>query len=200
VVIGPAEVLGAPRATERRSARRLEAREETRFDSAEVDHPPRAAATPASATGTAPTDFRPGESLVVTMGALAAGGMIGMALFFMVGRVAPWALLAMGFALYCWAIYLASLNMRDLIHIRAALLIALFGLHLTALLAWPLLISEWTPASWQWWLGLPASLSALVAFLTQPGVPNRVVYRSCAHGALIAGVALYEYMWRAMAA
>jgi hypothetical protein len=118
----------------------------------------------------------------------------------MVGRVAPWALLAMGFALYGWAIYLASLNMRDLIHSRAALLIALFGIHLTALLAWPLLMSEWTPASWQWWLGLPASLSALIAFLTLPSVPSTVVYRSGAHTSLIAGIAVYEYLWRAMAA
>lgn len=190
--------LLAPPVVERRSTRRLAVREETRFDSADVARPLRSAATLASSVSAARREFRPYESLVVFMGAMATGCMLSLLLFFMIGRVAPWALLTTAFAVYGCAVYLAALNMRDLIHSRPTREIALFGFHLLALLAWPLLTLEWTPASWQWWLGLPASLIALIAFLKLPGAASTIVYRSSALGSLIAGIAVYEYLWRAI--
>jgi len=161
--------------------------------------PSGAAAPLTSSTGR--TAFRPGESLVVTTGAIAVGGMAGLLVLLALGRVAPWALLAAAFSVYGCALYLVSLSMRDVVHNRGSTLpIALFALHFAALLAWPLLTTEWTSASWQWWLGLPASLLALVAFLMLPRVSDSVVYRSSAHVSLIASIAVYEYVWRAMGA
>ena len=158
-------------------------------------------AAPLLVLGARRTTFRPGESLVVTMGAIALGGMAGLVLLFVLGRVAPGPLLTTAFAVYCCAIYLVSLSMRTVVHSGSTLPIALFGLHFACLLAWPMLATGgWTPASWQWWLGLPASLSALIAFLAVSRVSNSVVYRSSAHASLIASVAVYEYMWRVMVA
>jgi hypothetical protein len=145
-------------------------------------------------------DFRPGERLVVVFGAIAAGAMAGLVVLLTLGPTAPQVRLAAALAVFGCAVYLIWLSLREVVRTRRADGIALFALHVCALLAWPLLAAQLPPMSWQLWLGLPLSLAALAAFLGLKHVPISVTYRSSLHASLIAGIAVFAHMSRILGA
>jgi hypothetical protein len=156
-----------------------------------------ALAPPAADIAASP--FRRGEGVGLALGALAAGAAMGILAFFAAGRVTPWMPIAAAIAAYGFALYLAELSLRDVIRTHAPSAIVLFGLHLVALLAWPVALI-WFAATSFAWIALPVAAFALAAFLTTTRVPARAIYRSSVHVTLIAAVAAYQWMWTAIVA
>lgn len=146
----------------------------------------------------AATALERGGGIGLAVGAVAIGVMAGLALFFSVGRVAPWIPLTGALVAYGYALHLAGVSLLDVIRNHAPGAIALFALHLTALLAWPYLTWAWGPEAWQRLLGLPVALVALAVFLSVARAPVSAVYRTAGHMTLVTAVASYQWMWVAL--
>jgi hypothetical protein len=151
------------------------------------------------ATNIAASSFRRGQGVGIALGALAVGGAMGAFAFFAIGRVAPWMPITAAIAAYGFALYLAELSLREVIRTHAPSAIVLFGVHLVALLAWPVVLIWFATSSFVW-IALPVAAFALAAFLTTARVPARAIYRSSVHVTLIAAVAAYHWMWSAIGA
>lgn len=144
--------------------------------------------------------FGRGEGVGLAIGAISIGALTGVALFFTLGRVAPWIPLAAALAAYSYALQLAGVSLLDVIRNLAPGAIALFALHLVALVAWPYLTITSAPDAWQNLLGLPVALVALVAFLSIARAPASSMHRTMAHATLVATVASYQWMWVSLGA
>jgi hypothetical protein len=144
--------------------------------------------------------FRRGEGVALAAGSIAFGVCAGALLFFGMGRLGLALPLAMGLAGYIYAIHLACQSWSDVIAARSPSSIALFGLHVVALAAWPIVALCWPSAAWQAWLGLPMALIALSVFLVIARAPARAMYRTTAHVCLIAAIGAYQELWTAITA
>lgn len=154
--------------------------------------------TPAPAPITSTSHFSSGEGIGLPVGALALGALAGGLAFFGFGRVDPGFPLIAAFVGYAYAVYLAGMSWRDVIREREPVAIALFGLHMTALLAWPLLLLNWADGSWRLLFGLPTAFVAIALFLMTARAPASAVYRSSAHVFLVAAIGGYQGLWAAM--
>lgn len=142
--------------------------------------------------------LEPTEGLSLGVGALALGALAGASAFFGMGRVEPVIPLTASFAGYAYALYLAGMSMRDVIIGREQRAIALFGIHLAALIAWPLLLVYGSAMPWLGLLGLPTAFATLVLFLMLAHAPARAASRSSAHVFLVATIAVYHGLWAVM--
>lgn len=142
--------------------------------------------------------FGPGEGIALGLGGLAIGAFSGAFAFFGMGRIEPLIPLTAAVVGYAYAIYLAARSWQEVILEHELRATALFGLHLVALLAWPLLIAYWTPASWLSFFSLAAAFIALALFLLTTDAPASAVYRSSAHVFLVAAIGVYQGLWASM--
>jgi hypothetical protein len=157
--------------------------------------------TPVPSTEPEPTPlFRRGEGIALAAGSMAIGVCAGALLFFGMGRVGLALPLAVTLAGYIYAIHLACQSWSELITARSPTSITLFGFHLAALAAWPIVLLCWPSAAWQTWLGLPMALIALSLFLVIARAPARAMYRTTAHVGLIAAIGAYQGLWTAITA
>jgi hypothetical protein len=157
---------------------------------------PRTVSQPSPSCFAAP--FRAHEAVALTLGGLAIGVMGGALMFFGVGREIAWVSLTAAVAGYIYVLHLVGLSCRDVFATRAPASTALFGIHLGALLLWPITLLLWTPSSWQMWLGLPLALVAGTLFLLIARAPARAMHRSGAHLGVIAAVGVYQCLWSMM--
>lgn len=159
---------------------------------ARPQYPPPAAADCMSAR------FRPHEGVSLAIGGLAGGALAGAFAFFALGRVEAWIPLTAALAAYGFALYLVGLSLREVLAGREMSSIVLYGLHVAALLAWPIIILLSPPTSWPIWFGLPIALTAAsMLFLIAPA-PASAMFRTSAHVFMITAIGAYQWLWTAM--
>jgi len=143
--------------------------------------------------------FRVHEGAALTVGGLSLGALAGALMFFTIGRVEAWMPIAVALAAYVYAIHLVGLSIREVLAIHEPSAIGLFGLHVAALLAWPIMLLLCAPNSWLMWLGLPLALAASSLFLLITHAPASAMYRSSGHICLVVAIGAYQWLWTAMA-
>ncbi|MGE0596583.1 MAG: hypothetical protein AB7P07_09455 [Hyphomonadaceae bacterium] len=147
-----------------------------------------ASASPAIAVDS----FRRPERLAVLAGASAMGALAGFAAAMAIGRIDLWVVIAMAAPFLAVALHLTSETMRDALRSGAHGCATAAGLHVAALLAWPL-TSLFSPVSMAtFWIAPAAAISALflLASCWQGGA--RGVYRTSALGLMVAAIAAHQ--------
>ncbi|NWG52393.1 MAG: hypothetical protein HXY28_01610 [Hydrogenophilaceae bacterium] len=137
-------------------------------------------------------EFRSLERLVVAFGAAASGFAAGALLAMAVGRVDEPAAVAAILLLFGFAFHMAAKSLVEIIRAGAWFGAALFALHMLAFGLWPFQVLLFNPASLEFWVGLAALLGTLAAFLWLSSPPARVVFRTSAQAALLAGLTAYQ--------
>jgi hypothetical protein len=137
-------------------------------------------------------EFRTLERLVVAFGAAAFGFAAGAFLAMSVGRVDEPAAVAGIMLLFGFAFHMAAKSFVDILRARAWFGATLFALHMLAFGVWPFQVLLFNPITLDFWLGLAALLGTLAAFLWLSAPPARVVFRTSAQAALLAGLTAYQ--------
>lgn len=148
------------------------------------------AALPAQAL---PRDhFLRSERLIVLMGATCVGAMIGFAVAMIAGRVDPLTLTLIALPALGLAAHFTIQTFSEALAARARGCATASVLHISALMAWPMigLFAAASPALY--WLAPGLALSALVLFASCWGGSARAVYRTSLQGALVAIVAAQQ--------
>ncbi len=139
-------------------------------------------------------DFRRFERLVVLFGASALGGLIGVSAAIATGRLDLWIMVAAAAPFFIVALHLTNLTLRDALRREArGCSIASVG-HAAALLAWPMTALLTPLGSLNFFIAPVLAMSTLILFASCWGGSSRVVYRTCAQGALVALVAAHQGM------
>lgn len=152
------------------------------------------------APGRIDDDFRRGERVVVVAGASVLGALCGVAGAISIGRVDTWMTLAAGAPLYILAIHFAAATLHDAIARKAYGCATATFVHMSALFAWPVAALFYAYSTLHFWIAPATALSALLLFASCWGGAQRVVYRTCAQGALMTVCASYVGFLTAMGA
>lgn len=142
--------------------------------------------------------FRAHEGVALALGGLSLGALVGALTFVAAGRVEAWIPLTVALAAYVYAIRLVGLSCRDVIATGKLTSIGLFGLHVAALLVWPIVVLLYAPNSWQSWLGLPLALATSSLFFLIARAPASAMYRASGHVCVIAAIGAYQWLWSIM--
>ena len=156
------------------------------YDSTFVMH---ADAPAADATGLRREFTRSGR-LVVLAGATGFGAVLGFSATIATGRADLMTSLLIAAPMLAVALYLAGHTLTDALARDARGCATATGLHVAALLAWPMtsLLSPFMA----YWIAPLAAISALVMFASCWGGPPRAVYRMAGQGALVAALAAHQ--------
>lgn len=144
--------------------------------------------------------FRRGERVVVVSGASVLGALLGVAGAISMGRVETWVTLVAGAPLYVLALYFAVATLRDAFERKAYGCATATFLHMSAMFAWPVAALFYAYTTLHFWAAPAMALSALLLFTSCWGGSQRVIYRTCAQGAMITACASYLGFLTAMGA
>ena len=135
-------------------------------------------------------DFLRSERLVVLTGASGLGAVLGFSATIATGRADLMTSLLIAAPMLAVALYLAGHTLTDALARDARGCATATGLHVAALLAWPMtsLLSPFMA----YWIAPLAAISALVMFASCWGGPPRAVYRMAGQGALVAALAAHQ--------
>jgi hypothetical protein len=160
--------------------------------------PEHSLARPLARPLSAPAPFRTYEGVALAIGGISVGAVIGVLAFFVTGRVEVWYPLTVALLAYVYAIRLVGLSCRDVFATREFFSVGLFGLHIAALLAWPIIALLCAPNSWLMWIGMPLALAASSLFFLTAHAPASAMYRAGGHVCLIVALGAYQWLWSVM--
>lgn len=138
------------------------------------------------------TSFRRLERLTVLTGAAALGGSIGFFAAMSMGRLDLWMAVAMLAPCLVLSLHFASQTFYEALRREAYGCASASVLLVGALLAWPMTSLFIPIGSAAFFIAPALAVSALLLFASCWGGSTRAVYRMCAQGALVAGVAAHQ--------
>ncbi len=140
-------------------------------------------------------DFDSTGRLGVFIGATAAGAMLGAAAGMTIGLIHPYVALAGVAALAGISAYYAGRSFMDCARARSIPVAAVLGLHVAALLAWPVTLAL-APAYAT--LALYGAFASLLFFAATMRMSNACVGRLAAHSMLLAAAGAYHGLYALM--
>ena len=146
---------------------------------------------PVQSAQRADDNFHQAERLVVVGGAAALGALLGVFAGIGFGKPEMWIGAAAAAPLYGLGIYFTAATFRDAKEARAFGCACASGLHMLALLAWPVAAIFYPLSMLQFWIAPAIALSALGLFASCWGGSKRAVYRACLQGVLAMGAVTY---------
>lgn len=137
-------------------------------------------------------EFSRGERFAVLTGASALGALSGFAAAIAMGQLPLWVIVAMAAPALAAAMHLTARTMHDALRRHALGCATAAGLHVAALLAWPMTSLLAPLALNTFWIAPAAAISALflLASCWQGGA--RGVYRVGAMGLMVAAIAAHQ--------
>lgn len=137
-------------------------------------------------------DFRRAERLVVLSGASAIGALVGFGAAMAIGRLPLWTVILAAAPFMVLALHLTAATLRDGIARNAYGCATAAGLHVAALLAWPLtsLFSPLSPVNF--WIAPMAAMTALFLLASCWQGDTRGVLRISTLGLLVATIAAHQ--------
>ncbi|HRE43578.1 MAG TPA: hypothetical protein PKY87_06360 [Terricaulis sp.] len=147
---------------------------------------------PVSAKAIPREHFIRAERLTVLLGASALGAMIGFAGALASGRLEPWALALIALPVLAFAAHLTIQTLSEAFAARAWGCAAAAGLHVAALMAWPMIALMASSSPALFWFAPGLAFAGLILFASCWEGASRAVYRVSAQGALIAAIAAQQ--------
>ncbi len=136
--------------------------------------------------------FMRGERLTVLVGASALGAMIGFAGALASGRLEPWALALIALPVLAFTAHLTIQTLSEAFAARAWGCAAAAGLHVAALMSWPMIALMASSSPALFWFAPGLAFAGLVLFASCWEGASRAVYRASAQGALVAAIAAQQ--------